>query len=80
MGFEAELVAGVWHPQHDVPGGHVWVRYRHEDVDFILEAVSRTRDTMVRTFESARAEYVPHAGVDHKFQLFAYTGYLHSPA
>ena len=79
MGFEAELVAGVWHPQHDAPGGHVWVRYRHEDVDFILEAVSRTRDTMVRTFESARAEYVPHAGVDHKFQLFAYSGYLHSP-
>lgn len=79
MGIEAELVAGVWHPPNDASGGHVWVRYRYEGTEFILETVARTREHMVRTFESARAEYVPHAGVDHRFQLFAYSGYLHTP-
>jgi predicted transglutaminase-like cysteine proteinase len=79
LGIEAELVAGVWHPPNDESGGHVWIRFRNEGTDFILEAVSRTREGMVRTFEAAKAEYVPHAGVDHRFQLFAYSGYLHSP-
>jgi hypothetical protein len=79
LGVEAELVAGVWHPPNDVAGGHVWVRYRHDGTEFILESVGRTRDTMVRTFDSAKPEYIPHAGVDHRFQLFAYSGYLHSP-
>jgi hypothetical protein len=78
MGLEAELVAGIWHPHNAVAGGHVWVRYQHDGVDFILETVGRTRDTMLRTFDSAKSEYVPHAGVDHQFQLFAYSGYLHS--
>jgi len=76
LGVEAELVSGVWHPPDDVPGGHVWVRYRNDGREFILETVGRTREGMVRTFESAKPEYVPHAGVDHRFQLFAYSGYL----
>ncbi|MEO8337451.1 MAG: hypothetical protein ABI664_20910 [bacterium] len=79
LGIDAELVAGVWHPPHDAAGEHVWIRYVHDDTEFILEAVSRTRERMVRTLDSAKAEYVPHAGVDRRFQLHAYSGYLHSP-
>ncbi len=79
LGLEAELMSGAWHPPSDAPGGHVWIRYRDEGAEFILEAVGRTREGMVRPFETARAEYVPHAGVDHRFQLFAYRGYLDSP-
>lgn len=76
LGVEAELVSGTWHHPDGVSGGHVWIRYRHNGREFILEAVSRRREAMVRAFEDAKAEYIPHAGVDHAFQRHAYSGYL----
>jgi hypothetical protein len=76
LGVEAELVSGTWHRPDGDSGGHVWVRYRHHGREYILETVSRRRDAMIRAFEDAKAEYVPHAGVDHAFQRHAYSGYL----
>jgi predicted transglutaminase-like cysteine proteinase len=76
LGVEAELVSGTWHQPDGISGGHVWIRYRHNGREFILESVSRRRDGMVRSFEDAKAEYVPYAGVDHAFRLHAYSGYL----
>lgn len=76
LGFQAELVSGTWQPPAGPQGGHVWVRFRQEGRDYILESVNRTRELMVRPLEEVRAEYVPHAGVDHEFRQYAYSGYL----
>ena len=76
LGLEAELVSGDWQPPGDTPGGHVWVRFRQNGEDFILESVGSSRERMVRPFSVAKAEYIPHAGVDHKFQHYAYFGSL----
>lgn len=76
LGFEAELISGTWQPQGSEPGGHVWVRFRNEDVEFILETVGRARARMVRPFAEAKGEYTPHAGVDHTFQHYAYVGFM----
>ena len=58
----------------------MWIRFREAGQEYILEAVSRTRERMVRPFEEARVEYVPHAGVDRAFRSYAYHGVLHSIA
>ena len=76
LGYEAELLSGIWHPHGDEPGGHVWVRFKKDGADFILETVGRNRERMIRPFTEAKVEYIPHAGVDHQFQRFAYFGYM----
>lgn len=75
LGLDAELVSGAQRMSED-SGGHVWVRFRDGDAEFILETVCRDAGRMVRPFEDAKAEYVPHAGVDRTFTLHAYRGYL----
>ncbi len=76
LGLEAELVSGDWQPPGDTAGSHVWIRFRQHGEDFILEAVGGSRERMVRSFNEAKAEYTPYAGVDHKFQHYAYFGFL----
>jgi hypothetical protein len=76
LGYEAELLSGIWHAHDDEPGGHVWVRFKKDDADFILETVGRNRERMIRPFTEAKVEYIPHAGVDQNFQRFAYSGYM----
>jgi hypothetical protein len=76
LGLDAELVSGEWRPPGKTAGDHVWVRFRHEGQDFILESVSDRRERMVVPFSEAKAEYVPHAGVDRTFRHYVYFGYL----
>jgi hypothetical protein len=78
LGFEAELMCGAWQPPDDTGRGHAWVRFRKENQEFVFEAVGTSREQMVRPLADAKAEYIPHAGVDHKFQRFAYVGYFRS--
>jgi hypothetical protein len=78
LGIEAELMSGRWRPPGDIEGGHVWVRFQKNGQEFILESVSHTREGMVRLLDQAKAEYEPHAGVDGRFQRFAYAGFLRS--
>lgn len=77
LGIEAELMSGTWRPSDEVSGGHVWVRFRDGDDEYILESVSRTRETMLRRLSDVREQYVPHAGVDGQCRLHAYGGMLH---
>jgi len=79
LGLEAELMSGIWQPPGDTAEGHVWVRFRHQGRDFILETVTNSRSTMVRPVDEVRSEYVPHAGVDERFLQHAYYGYFHAP-
>jgi hypothetical protein len=75
-GVEAELVTGNWSQAPGERGGHVWVRFREADTDFVLETVANSRDQMVRPLQEVKDEYEPHAGVDHDLKSFAYFGYL----
>jgi hypothetical protein len=76
LGLEAELVSGRWAGTDGKPISHVWVRFRQDGRDYIFEAVSRKRDRMVRPLDDARAEYIPHAGVDGKLRSYGYAGRL----
>jgi hypothetical protein len=76
LGVEAELVSGVWSHPGGAPDGHVWIRFRQDGREYILETVARTREHMVRPFEEAKDEYVPHVGVDHQLRSYAYSGAL----
>jgi hypothetical protein len=80
LGLDAELVSGQWAQTCDGSGGHVWIRFRESGQEYILEAVSRTRERMVRPFEEARVDYVPHTGVDREFRSYAYYRALRSIA
>ena len=64
----------------DVCAWLIECEYAHDDTlygeDFILESVSGSLERMVRPFSQAKAEYVPHAGVDQEFQHYAYFGFL----
>ena len=76
LGLDAELVSGVQRGAESSVS-HVWVRFRDAaGREFILEGVTRDRERMVRPFEQAKGDYVPHAGVDRAFTLHCYSGYL----
>ncbi|HEU4996892.1 MAG TPA: hypothetical protein VFT29_18875 [Gemmatimonadaceae bacterium] len=76
LGFQAELMSGSWTQAPGEFGGHVWVRFRQENRDFVLEAVANSRERMVRPLEEVREEYEPHVGVDNEFNSYGYFGYL----
>jgi hypothetical protein len=76
LGYEAELIAGDWQPVGDTLGGHVWVRFSKGGQEFILETVGRSQERMIRSLSDAKSEYIPHAGIDQKFQRYAYCGYM----
>lgn len=76
LGLDAELVSGTQRTADGATNGHVWVRFRDGGREFILETVTRDRDRMVRPFDVAKGDYVPHASVDRAFMLHCYSGYL----
>ena len=76
LGVDAELVSGTWKQAGGDEGGHVWVRFRQDGRDFILESVARVRERIIRPFDEVKAEYIPHAGVDRDLKRHAYMGYL----
>ena len=76
LGLDAELVSGTWQQPGGARGGHVWVRFRQDERQYIFEGVARSLEGMVRPFEAAKVEYTPHAGVDRAFHQYAYYGYL----
>jgi hypothetical protein len=78
LGIDAELVSGIWRRPGDERTGHVWVRFRQHDGDYIFETVSRGRERMIRPLDEVRSEYIPHAGVDREFRRYAYFGFLWS--
>ena len=64
LGVEAELVSGQRIVSEQESHAHAWVLFRNGDVEYVLEAVSRSREAMVLPVEHVRAEYRPHVGVN----------------
>ncbi len=76
LGIDAELVSG----QRIVSAGeshdHAWVLFREGGVEYVLEAVSHTRETMVMPADDVRAQYRPHVGVNARFETMVFGGLL----
>jgi hypothetical protein len=77
LGVEAELVIGRWaRPESSADREHAWVLFRRDGEEYVLEGVARSSERMVRPLSQVRGDYTPHFGVDHRFQTFAFGGYL----
>jgi hypothetical protein len=82
LGYDADLVSGrclPWQPGvPEAEGGHVWVVFRRDGQTYLLEAVSKSRERIIRLLDEARAEYRPEYGVDRQRRRFAFNGALHT--
>jgi hypothetical protein len=76
LGYETELVSGSTRGENG--GSHVWVVFREEGEEYLLEATATSRDRMVRRLAHVRDEYEAHFAVDHRFQRSSFAGYLHA--
>jgi hypothetical protein len=82
LGYDAELVSGrtlPWQPGvAEAERGHVWVVFRQDEEMFLLEAVSKKRDRVIRRLDDVKAHYRPEYGVDRQRQRFAFNGAIHT--
>lgn len=76
LGYEAKLVSGQ--TRHENGGSHVWVVFRGDGEEYLLEATSTCTGRMIRRLAEVKDEYEPHFSVDHRFERSSYTGYLHA--
>ena len=76
LGLDAELVSGQRIVSADESHDHAWVLFREGGVEFVLEAVSHSRESMVRPLSDVRAEYRPHVGVNARFETIVFGGLL----
>lgn len=76
LGIEAELVSGKRIVSEGEGHSHAWVLFRDRDTEFVLEAVSHTRERMVLPADEVRDEYRPHVGINTRFETTMFGGYL----
>lgn len=79
LGVDAELISGQQLAESgvsDASSGHVWVVFRRGDETIVFETVAKSKDLMLKPFQSARAEYRPEVGVNGARKQFAYHGFL----
>ena len=77
LGIDAELMSGTQvgvREETNPPRGHVWVRYRVDGEDYLMESVAKSLGRMIRPLAEVRSGYVPHCGVDRNFQTYSYAG------
>lgn len=75
LGYDAELITGRCTP-NPMESRHAWVVFRRDGQEYLLEAVGRERERMVRPLAEVRREYIPEFGVGPTCRRFAFTGYL----
>jgi hypothetical protein len=82
LGYDADLVSGrclPWQPgDAEAERGHVWVVFRLDGQTYLLEAVSKSRERIIRLLGEAKTEYRPEYGVDRQRQRFAFNGVIHT--
>jgi hypothetical protein len=76
MGYRADLYVGEWLPDDDSDARHAWVVFERDDRRFVLEAVHKSEEGMVRPLPDVVHEYVPHFSVDAGFTMRSHGGYL----
>jgi len=78
LGYRAELVSGECRRGDGSWGGHVWVCFERDGQRYLLEAVAKDQDKMVRPLDSAKTEYCPNVAVASDFGRSGFHGYLHT--
>ena len=76
LGIDAELVSGQRIVSAGESHSHAWVLFREGGVEFVLEAVSRSREVMVMPAADVRMNYRPHVGVNARFETTVFGGLL----
>lgn len=76
MGHRADLYVGEWLPDDDSDARHAWVVFERDGQRFVLEAVHKSTEAMVRRLPDVLHEYVPHFSVDAGFTMRSHGGYL----
>lgn len=76
LGIDAELVSGQRIVSAEESHDHAWVLFREGGVEYVLEAVSHTREAMVMPADDVRAHYRPHVGVNARFETIVFGGLL----
>ncbi len=71
LGYRAQFFVGQW-----CEGHHAWVVFERDGELFLLEAICKEHEVMIRPLGDVRAEYRPHFSVDHQFTMHSYAGYL----
>lgn len=74
LGYDATLVVGTFRRETYVERGHAWVVFAEGEQRFLLDGISHDRERVLRPFDVARGEYVPHAAVDARFRTWGYMG------
>lgn len=74
LGYEAALIVGTFHRDTYSESGHAWVVFEEDGQRFLLDGTAHEREGVLRPFDIARVEYVPHAAVDAQFRTWGYMG------
>lgn len=76
LGIEADIVAGYRLQGAELGGRHAWVVFRQDGLEYLFEAVCRTKERMIQPLADVREEYLPQFGADRTGHRFAFSGYL----
>ena len=76
IGVEAEFCVGraICHDLPSLDRQHAWVVYSFDGTTYLLEPAARTPSRMIRPLADAMGEYIPHFGVNHRFETTAFVG------
>lgn len=58
---------------------HAWVVYHMGGSAFLFEPAAQTQAAMICPLEDARAAYIPHFAVNHRFETSAFAGCITNP-
>ncbi len=75
IGIDARLFIGKRLPSDSTLHRHAWVSYESDGRRFLLEPTA-VRETMIRSFDDAKATYLPYFSVGRDCKLISHEGYL----
>jgi hypothetical protein len=77
LGYDAELVIGLSHPNRQAVRRHAWVAFHTETEHVYIETTEKRPDViMFRVVEPDVDEYWPEVGVRHDCQRVGYNGMI----
>lgn len=74
LGYDAELVGGRTAPFAPEDDRHAWVVFRENGTEYLLEAVVKDTERLVRPLAAVKDRYRPEVGVDSRGARFAFAG------
>lgn len=73
LGIQCEFMVGKW-VRNGRAGTHAWVLFYENDKPVIFETTGVSKQRMFKPLDSAIAEYIPFAAIDHNVKKKVYIG------